>query len=285
MKNTVSLSFCVIALFVFAGCVLDQDVAVLENRIAALEMESTRQLNKEKEFEKKISDAVAASETSLSTSDKSAKENYAELKAEMDTLKHRMRVLTGKIEESEHRLARYSDTAVQQEKKNYQRLDNAVSRNYQRLIRLEKYMGFEPAEPGSQGQGQAQEKGPDKTEKGLYNYAKQLLDKGANDDARIQFEEFLKLYPESGNADNATFWIADSYYRDKWYEKAILEYQKVIEKYSKGNKIPAALLKQGYAFANLGEKANARLILKELVKKHPDSQEAKIAKEKIKKLQ
>ncbi|MBF0202691.1 MAG: tetratricopeptide repeat protein, partial [Desulfamplus sp.] len=76
-----------------------------------------------------------------------------------------------------------------------------------------------------------------------------------------------------------------SYYREKWYEKAILEYQRVIEEYPRGNKVMAALLKQGYSFANLGEKGNARLILEELIRKYPQSQEAKSARDKLKALQ
>jgi TolA-binding protein len=63
-----------------------------------------------------------------------------------------------------------------------------------------------------------------------------------------------------------------------------LEYQKVLENYPNSNKNAAARLKQGYAFAALGEKANARLILKELITRYPNSQEAKYAKEKLKNL-
>jgi tol-pal system protein YbgF len=119
-------------------------------------------------------------------------------------------------------------------------------------------------------------------EDSVYNHAKSLLDDDKTESARREFEKFLSLFPDSDKADNAKFWIAESYYRDKWYEKAILEYQAVIENYPQGNKIAASLLKQGYAFDNLGETANARLILKELVKKFPESNEAKIAREKLK---
>jgi TolA-binding protein len=59
----------------------------------------------------------------------------------------------------------------------------------------------------------------------------------------------LKRFPKSDNADNAQFWIGEIYYRQKWYETAILEYQKVIENYPKGNKVQASLLKQGFAFS------------------------------------
>jgi TolA-binding protein len=72
---------------------------------------------------------------------------------------------------------------------------------------------------------------------------------------------------------------------EKWYEKAILEYQKVLEQYPDSNKVAAARLKQGYAFAELGEKANARLILNELITRYPDSREAMFAREKLKQLQ
>jgi TolA-binding protein len=58
----------------------------------------------------------------------------------------------------------------------------------------------------------------------------------------------------------------------------------VIEKYPKGNKVPASLLKQGFAFLNLGDKSNSRLILEELIRKYPKSNEAKIARDKLKDL-
>ena len=91
----------------------------------------------------------------------------------------------------------------------------------------------------------------------------------------------MKKFPQSDEADNAQFWIGETYYRENWYEKAILEYQKVIENFPKGNKVPAALLKQGMAFTELGDKENARLIFKELVDRFPRSTEAKIATQKL----
>jgi TolA-binding protein len=47
----------------------------------------------------------------------------------------------------------------------------------------------------------------------------------------------------------------------------------------------AALLKQGFAFAELGEKVNARLILQEVVEKYPQSPEAGRAKQRLKSLE
>jgi len=160
-------------------------------------------------------------------------------------------------------------------------------RNYERLITLEKYMGFEPGEAkpvDANTQPLATSTPEAASEQESYALAKKMFDEGDKENARIQFENFINKYPDSKNADNARFWIADSYYAEKWYEKAILEYQKVLEEYPNSNKTAAARLKQGYSFAELGETANARLILKELIKRHPDSNEAKYARKKLKSL-
>ena len=58
----------------------------------------------------------------------------------------------------------------------------------------------------------------------------------------------------------------------------------MIEKYPSGYKDPAALFKQGLAFVKIGETNNARLVLKELVAKHPSTNEAAIAKQKLESL-
>jgi tol-pal system protein YbgF len=115
----------------------------------------------------------------------------------------------------------------------------------------------------------------------MYSRAKQAFDAGDLDAAREGFQDMLKRYPQSNNADNAQFWLGEIYYQEKWYEKAIVEYQKVIENYPKGNKVKSALLKQGYAFINIGDKSNASIILKELIKKYPDSSEAQLATRKL----
>ena len=120
----------------------------------------------------------------------------------------------------------------------------------------------------------AMEESHGRLEAALYNmgvvYKEDLLD---YDESIQTFQELIKRYPLSKNADNAQFWIGEIYYREKWYEKAILEYQKVIEKYPEGNKAKDALLKQVYAFHNMGDNSSARLILKEMVIKHTQSKQ------------
>jgi tol-pal system protein YbgF len=97
-----------------------------------------------------------------------------------------------------------------------------------------------------------------------------------------RFKDFLKRHPKSNLADNAQYWIGESHYGLRDFGQAIIEFDAVRRHYPQGEKVPAALLKQGYAFAELGEKLNARLLLQELVEKYPDSPEAGSAKLRLK---
>lgn len=310
--------FCIgIILLLFSGCVDPQNFAALENRVAAIEMEERRLL---KENEKSDESAVQKGQNqSMLKKDlegekfnenSMSQEEYADLKYNVQTVREDIQRLDGLIETINHNFENFTQKDREGLEKKLERLDNAISKNYEKIIKLEKYMGFEPSaaiesekattlpeaatppeakvspeitvSPETKAAPEAIKiKNP---ELELYNFAKKLFDDGDKENARIQFENFINKYPESENADNARFWIADSYYAEKWFEKAILEYQKVLEEYPNSNKLAAARLKQGYAFAELGEKANARLILKELIKKHPATNEAKYAQEKLKTL-
>ena len=279
--------FCVvIVLPLISGCVESQSFSVLENRVAAMEMENNRQLSTQKqrsnEIVLKFQQDLESLEKRVGRSHNFSQEEYAELQYNIQTFKENFQRLEGLIQEINFKFEKYSQKDLEGLDKQLEQLDHAVSKNYEKVIRLEKYMGFEPTIVKDSSEKKETQKNPGElSEQELYTFAKKLFDDGEKENARIQFENFINRYPDSDNADNARFWIADSYYSEKWFEKAILEYQKVLEKYPDSNKMAAARLKQGYAFAELGEKANARLIFKELLKKHPDSNEARYAQKKL----
>ncbi|MCP4671975.1 MAG: tol-pal system protein YbgF [Desulfobacula sp.] len=279
--------FCIVMILLFfCGCVRSQNFYALENRVAAMEMENNRQFSKQKLRSNailvKLQQDFKNLEKKLDQNPTISQEEYADLKYTIQAFKENFQHLEGLMEEINHRFGSSVEKEREVLKKQLEQLDHAVSKNYEKIIRLEKYMGFEPSLEKKPLVNQEISQEPRKdTQQNLYDFAKKLFDDGEKENARIQFENFINKYPDSDNADNARFWIADSYYSEKWFEKAILEYQKVLENYPQSNKLAAARLKQGYAFAELGEKANARLILQELLKKHPDSNEAKYAKKKL----
>jgi tol-pal system protein YbgF len=118
-----------------------------------------------------------------------------------------------------------------------------------------------------------------------YEAAWRTLDKKDYKAAISRFREFIKKYPKSTLAGNAQYWIGESLYALKEFDQAIIEFDAVRRRYPQGEKVPAALLKQGFAFAELGEKVNARLILQEVVEKYPQSPEAGRAKQRLKSLE
>lgn len=298
MVMKINCLFCiVIGSLLFSGCIEQSQFVALENRVAAMEMEKKKQANVQTGKDKELETIRDKAKTGVKP------EDYADMKYDIKILKENNQKLQGAIEEINHNLGNYSRKDKEELDQRVERMDNAISQNYEKLVELEKYLGLEPSRLVNTGteesaknavitenktESKAAASAEPKKELGeqeLYAVAKKLFDEGDKANARTQFENFIKKYPRSENADNARFWIADSYFSEKWFEKAILEYQKVLEDYPKSNKAAAAKLKQGYAFAELGEKANARLILNELLKKHPDSNEAKFAKEKLKSLQ
>ena len=96
-----------------------------------------------------------------------------------------------------------------------------------------------------------------------------------------QFKKFVEDHPNNSLTDNAQYWIGESHYALKEFDQAILEFDEVRKKYADGNKAPDAWLKIGLAFAELGNRVDARLILQEVINRYPQSDAAKKARDKI----
>ncbi|MBM4254713.1 MAG: tol-pal system protein YbgF [Deltaproteobacteria bacterium] len=116
-----------------------------------------------------------------------------------------------------------------------------------------------------------------------YRGAWQALNGQQYDKAIQQFRTFQRKNPTSELADDAQYWIGESYFTRRDYNRAILEYNDVL-KYRKGDKVAAALLRQSQAFVEIGDKTDARLILQKLINDHPNSRQAKEAREKLQSL-
>ena len=115
----------------------------------------------------------------------------------------------------------------------------------------------------------------------LYREAFETYQRGDMEGARKKFEAFLKQYPNTDLSDNAQFWIGETYYGKKDFERAILEYEKVMAKYPEGDKVPAAILKQAFSFLELGDKTNGKNLLRRVMERYPQSEQAEIAKKRL----
>ena len=103
--------------------------------------------------------------------------------------------------------------------------------------------------------------------------------------AENRFLTFLLQYPEHTLAPNAQYWLGENYYVQGKYEQAIKEFEKVTEKYPKSEKVRAALLKIGFAQIESGDTNKGKATLQSIVKKYKSSDEATLAREKLKGLE
>ena len=261
-----------------AGCATVSDVQRLQSQISALEKKN-RQLN--------ASVAQLMEDRQKQSDLNEMRELFAGQDAEFYELRSELQDLKGSYEETGYQFQQRFD-ALEDDMgmldKKLQKHAESLDVHDKRISRLEEFMGMEPT---ARFEALAQSKFPEKTDLGklskdeLYASAKQAYDNGDFQSALQGFELFLEKFSDSDRADNARFWIGEIYFAEQWYERAILEYEKVIKNYPDGNKVAGAYLKQGFSFEKIGENANARLILNELLEKFPDSNEAKIAKKKL----
>lgn len=298
MQNK-TLWIILVAAVLLCSCALQDDVYTLDHRLSALERRNLDLEKQNRELEKRNQEILQAKENISSRVDgmdqtrrseeMELREQYAGLAAQQQRQQETSQMLSGRLEEIEYLLKQKLDGFKENQVKNGERMDRLAADTaavQKRIDMIDQYLNLEGAKaqnlkpPVSSSAGTANPA----TDQALYQEAKKRLDAGNLEAARNGFKELIDGYPSSPQADNAQFWIGETYYREKWYEKAILEYQKVIENYPSGNKIPSALLKQGLSFLNIGETNNARLVLKELVAKHPSTNEAKIAKQKLESL-
>jgi tol-pal system protein YbgF len=291
-KRIYILAFC---LTLFVGCVSQQEMLDIQNRLTALETQGSSSLTSYNQVDTRIESLESQLhhiKQSLDLVEKQFREQYAGIKANSNTSRHEIRQITGRLEEIEYHLKKKFHL-LKQQKQTSSQADVPIDTIIGRLQRIESYLGIKEGQtsPPSQTNQNFQSKtASDSTLKSqspedqMYAKGKSAFDNKDFETARIKFVNFIKKFPKSKQADNAQFWMGEIYFQEKWFEKAILEYQKVIETYPNGNKVPAALLKQGLSFLELNDKTNASLILKELTKKYPERPEAKLAQKKLNEL-
>jgi tol-pal system protein YbgF len=107
-----------------------------------------------------------------------------------------------------------------------------------------------------------------------YDSATRQMQGGDYDEAIQSYRNFLHENQASPYADDAQFWIGESYFRKGQYHRAIIEFQQVSVNYGSGDRAPSALLRQAEAFRIVGDRVDARLSLQKVINKYPGTGEA-----------
>jgi len=121
--------------------------------------------------------------------------------------------------------------------------------------------------------------------KELYRQARKLISDGNTVDGRRLFVTFIQKFPNHRLTDDAQYWIGESYLNEKNFHQAVMEFQKVVDKYKKtGDMIAPALAKLGDSFRMLGMNEDARLFYQEVIAQYPKSDSAERARAALKKM-
>ena len=259
MRNLVILSL--VLIFTCTGCAKQEDLLRVEGNLGA-----------------KIA-ALQKDTSDLRESIKSTRKRQANVDADTIDLRNSVQKLRGNTERLKVKV-----TALESKKKSESLNDSLVDIS-NRLTYLESYLSMDK-EKSQKGKIEKKKLLPvDKGElmgrEEAYSNAYRIFKNGNYGLAKEEFRKFLKSFPNTEYSDNAQFWIGECDYFEGRYEEAIVEYEGVIQNYSKGNKVPNAFLKQALSFLKLGDKSSAKLLLQRVIKDYPNTTPARIARKKL----
>jgi tol-pal system protein YbgF len=117
-----------------------------------------------------------------------------------------------------------------------------------------------------------------------YREAIMLFGRGRHTDARRGFQAVFDSEPEGDLADNALFWIGETYFAAGDLNNAVRYYTRVVNEFADQNKAPDALFKTALAQAKTGDLALARRTLQQVIERYPYSSTASSAKAELQRI-
>ena len=192
-----------------------------------------------------------------------------DLQRDVESLKAEVRRLRGELDEAQHT----SKSGRDQSRDLYSDLDR-------RLAALEARLAGSVA--GSATGGAVAP--PTAGDRDAYQAALEHLKTRDYTGAEKALNDFIAAYPQSPLADNAKYWLGETYYVEKRYGEAIGAFQQVTTEHPDSRKVPDALLKIGYAQYELKRYHESREVLARLVQKYPDAPAATEARERLKRI-
>lgn len=197
--------------------------------------------------------------------------SLVELTLQMDALQRQAAELQGRTESLEYD----AEGTASRQRDLYVDLDDRI----QSLERSLQNASVNVMDGGSLAPGQLPV--PGGTDRDNYQAAFELLKEQRYEPAAMAFQQFLVSFPESQLADNAQYWLAESYYVTDQFENALKEFQVVISKFPRSRKVPDALLKIGYSNYELERWDAARDALGRVQADYPDTTAARLAEQRL----
>lgn len=262
-------------LMIVAGCATRGDLTELQRD---LEEMKSRTLKVEKEVGGVRSEAREGLESTLKNYQndlEQVRKTAADLQATLDSSKVDLQVMGGKMEDLALQAKKPADDLALL-REDLERRHAGIEK---RLEKIEKSV-----DDFQKLAAELRDKEAEKTPDAIYQKGIDAYKAGDFAKSREQLSRFIELFPKHELTANAHYWLGETYYSEKTYDQAILEFEKVVKEFPAKPKAPAALLKQAMAFKELDDAKSARFVYKKLIENYPLADEVKVAKEKLKEL-
>jgi tol-pal system protein YbgF len=243
-----------------------QQLDALQQAVQSLQRTVDTQSAVLKTLLEQTNDNVNTMKTKVTESQGAIQQNLAASGNHFDTMAAQMQALSESLEEAKARLSKLSEQMAQ--------MQNIMTT----LPASNPSTPAPGAGPGAPGAPPV----PDADS--LYTQGLSYYNGGQYDLSIQSFQDYLKYYKDTDRASNAQFYIGECYYSQQDYKRAIDAYDACSEKYPNGNKAAAAQLKKGFALLALDQKTAGIRELRSLVQRFPDSHEAELARQRLKKL-
>jgi tol-pal system protein YbgF len=117
-----------------------------------------------------------------------------------------------------------------------------------------------------------------------YRDALILFGKGRMPEARAALQRIFDEEPSGELADNALYWIGETYSASGDFSNAMRAYERVTKEYPEQNKAPDAMFKIGLTFVKTGDIGMAKKTFEEVIRRYPYSTASSSAKLELKRV-
>lgn len=101
------------------------------------------------------------------------------------------------------------------------------------------------------------------------------------DAAITLFKNYLTLFNQNEKADDAAFWLAESYTAQGRFAEALSEYNNILTRYPDGDKTISARLKKGITLLRLERRREGIEELRAVINRYPNSRESEMARSEL----
>jgi tol-pal system protein YbgF len=112
----------------------------------------------------------------------------------------------------------------------------------------------------------------------IYNEAYRKFESQSYGEAATALESFVQKFPTHSYADNALYWIGESFYRMSDIANALSQFERVVKEYPNGNKVPDALVRAGDCYARMTRMDEAQKSFEKVIQLYPRSVAAEKAR-------